>query len=62
MRLLARDWTSSSGTLSLPVRVRESDKVAELVSECILLSRQAWDASGSRLSSLRHQWFKPAMI
>lgn len=46
MRLLAPRLDFKLGhVLSLPVRVRESDKVAELVSECILLSRQAWDAS-----------------
>lgn len=46
MRLLAPRLDFKLGhVLSLPVRVRESAKVSELVSRCIDLSQLAWDAN-----------------
>ncbi|MFZ2623868.1 MAG: BREX-1 system adenine-specific DNA-methyltransferase PglX [Propionibacterium sp.] len=46
MRLLAPRLDFKLGhVLSLPIRVLESDRVADLVTQCIELSKQGWDAS-----------------
>ena len=46
MRLLAPRLDFKLGhVLSLPIRVLESDRVADLVAQCIDLSKQGWDAS-----------------
>jgi hypothetical protein len=45
MRLLAPRLDFKLGhVLSLPVRVRESARVSDLVTQCIYLSKQEWDA------------------